>query len=850
MSDTTSPADTGHQPTDAPPLTPSAGTPAPVPVPAASPPPPSTTPPDPLVTPDPALAEEDHPDRPLLDTDPPAPRFVDQLEVDRREVRRCTAYQLRAFLAPPGRVTVDANPVLRHAVEKVEENKYDTHYWLVILQHLRQAGSTAKPVLLACLEEMLVIFPSLATVVSQLVAEHQVAANWTTVQSLYGQSLLQCLDVELYANYVALVTKQSEGAVPEGQLQVRQAHEFALKQVGHAVTSGPLWEEYIHFLRGLKKGTPEHTAVFSAPAGQEEAAQREAIRSAFHRALLVPQQRLNELWREYERFEPTVSASPEMARKLIEEQQSVVNLCRVVYAERVRIYAHVPPRAGQPPTSTEGNPAALVRFLYGPPSLTHPSLVAHWRDAIRWEMINRQRLEHSDHAARVSYAYEQALMDLRSHPDLWHAYANFHLTPAGLGAPAAQAVLSRGLTACPGAVFLCLAKADLAEASDDPQEAKEILEAVLRDHVPQPVDPLAEEQAAGLARTAALADRVGTFTTEGVGLVFVHLLHLVRRTEGIQAARKFFASRAIKWDGCPWSVFAAAAMMDWHHDQNAKATRNIFDFGAKRGFLVDPGYVKAYTSWLLGQGDDTNARNVLERALESCLPMARARMWDLRLAMEAEMGNWPEVRVLEGRRRTDMASVSHIDPEDDALVCAMIKYRACETWPLSGAERVYVRQTLGYAPRTETEFAEENEAKAGATGGTGGSGAAPVGPSGAGAKRGREEGGGTGGGASGGSGNNRPPPPRMGMPPKRETGYEGWGDILLGPLMSFLKLLPPPKDYHGAVPHPDLVLGAIIESAVEPSWPDGPNPPNAWAGSGGGRSHGGDDLRRSRPRRT
>lgn len=108
-----------------------------------------------------------------------------------------------------------------------------------------------------------------------------------------------------------------------GPTQVRKAFEFALDRVGQALDSGPLWEAYVTFLKGIAPDTPEHKKVFATVPGQEVASQREALRRAYQRALRVPQHRLDMLWREYERFEQTASASPEMARKMIEDMSPV-----------------------------------------------------------------------------------------------------------------------------------------------------------------------------------------------------------------------------------------------------------------------------------------------------------------------------------------------------------------------------------------------------------------------------------------------------------------------------------------------------------------------------------------------
>ena len=63
----------------------------------------------------------------------------------------------------------------------------------------------------------------------------------------------------------------SKGA--EGIKEVRQAFSYTLDRMGAHAQSGPLWQDYLAFLKGPQPGSPQYLALYSGPsvpAGQEE----------------------------------------------------------------------------------------------------------------------------------------------------------------------------------------------------------------------------------------------------------------------------------------------------------------------------------------------------------------------------------------------------------------------------------------------------------------------------------------------------------------------------------------------------------------------------------------------------
>ncbi|KAK6143512.1 hypothetical protein DH2020_023860 [Rehmannia glutinosa] len=95
-------------------------------------------------------------------------------------------------------------------------------------------------------------------------------------------------------------------------------------------------------------------------------------------------------------------------------------------------------------------------------------------------------------------------------------------------------------------------------------------------------------------------------------------IRFLRRTEGVEAARRYFLD-ARKSPNCTYHVYVAYAMMAFCLDKDAKLAHNIFEAGLKR-FMHEPSYILEYADFLCRLNDDRNIRALFERALSSLPP--------------------------------------------------------------------------------------------------------------------------------------------------------------------------------------------------------------------------------------
>jgi cleavage stimulation factor subunit 3 len=182
---------------------------------------------------------------------------------------------------------------------------------------------------------------------------------------------------------------------------VASAYEFALKNVGLDMNSGSLWSEYIHLLK-------------TAPAPtQAEIGERVArVRRAYQRAVVVPTNHVEALFRDYDRFEHDLNK--ELARKLLSEVHTRHLNALMAYKQKKKRAALINTTMMARPTPR--NPHEQQREY---------QQLQLWLDLIAYEKTNPQVLDAAELRTRVVFAYKQALLTLRHYPEVWSDYAAF-----------------------------------------------------------------------------------------------------------------------------------------------------------------------------------------------------------------------------------------------------------------------------------------------------------------------------------------------------------------------------------------------------------------------------------------
>lgn len=472
-------------------------------------------------------------------------------------------------------------------------------------------------------EQLLATFPTAAKYWKQYVEAHMAVNNDDATKQLFSRCLLNCLHIPLWRCYIRFIRKVNEKKGVEGHEETRKAFDFMLNYVGADIASGPVWMEYITFLKSLP-----------AVNAQEESQRMTAVRKAYQRAIVTPTHHLEQLWKDYENFENSVSRA--LAKGLLSEYQPKYNSARAVYRERKKYVDEIDWNVlALPPTGSQKEELQWMA----------------WKRVLAFEKGNPQRIDSASSNKRIAFTYEQCLMYLYHYPDIWYDYATWHAKSGSIDT--AIKVFQRALKALPDSEVLRYAYGELEESRGAIQPAKKIYESLLGD---------------GVNATA---------------LAHIQFIRFLRRTEGVEAARKYFID-ARKSPNCTYHVYVAYAMMAFCLDKDPKIAHNIFEAGLKR-FMHEPGYILEYADFLSRLNDDRNIRALFERALSSLPPEESVEVWKRFTQFEQTYGDLASMLKVEQRRKEAFSRTGEEGTSalEGSLQDVVARYSFMDLWPCS-----------------------------------------------------------------------------------------------------------------------------------------------------------------------
>ncbi|CAI9104386.1 OLC1v1003045C1 [Oldenlandia corymbosa var. corymbosa] len=509
------------------------------------------------------------------------------------------------------------------------DNKYNVEAAeLVANEALRLPISAAAPIY----EQLLVTYPTAAKFWKQFVEAHMAVNNDDQIRQIFSRCLLNCLYVPLWQCYIRFIRKVNDKKGMEGHEEIRKAFDFMLNYVGSDIAAGPLWMEYITFL----KSWPAHTAI-------EETQRMTAVRKAYQKAIVTPTSHIEQIWRDYENFENSVSRA--LAKGLVSEYQPKYNSARAVYKERKKYADEIDwNMLAVPPSGTSKEEAQWMA----------------WKKLLNFERGNPQRIDNDLAVKHMAFTYEQCLMYLYHYPDIWYDYATWHAKNGSTNA--AIKVFQRALKALPDSEMLKYAYAELEESCGHIEPAKKVYESLLGDDGNVPA------------------------------LSHIQFLRFLRRTEGAEAARKYFVD-ARKSPSCTYHVYVAYAMMAFCLDKDAKLAHTVFEAGMKR-FMHEPSYILEYADFLARVNDDRNIRALFERALNLLPPEESVEIWNRFIEFEQTYGDLSSMLKVEQRRKEALTRADD-DGEsalENSLQDIVSRYSFRDLWPCSSKDLDHLQQ--------------------------------------------------------------------------------------------------------------------------------------------------------------
>lgn len=350
---------------------------------------------------------------------------------------------------------------------------------------------------------------------------------------------------------------------------------------------------------------PSTTVPPSDPAHDHSTTQKQLshLRGIYQRGITHPMTGLDQFWQEYEVFERSHSES--LGSVLVAEWLPKYQHARSIYLERNRVWTmhelKIMGRLAVPPVGCEGGvgggdstavsgmgmtsragagaaaglgaddeaagAATGAAGMTGQPTSDaeyiaqmeeERSILSKWRRRVGYERTNPERLSSSDHAARVRASYCEEVCAFARHPEVWYEWSQWELLHGGSTAAAASAPANGAPAAAGGpggsaasAALIAPAKAGEWRSGGNAIRAIAVLSLGM-ESLPDSAF-LAEGQADILERHLGSGkDEEGDVggcikvlerfvSRSPTTLGFVLLQRLVRRHEGIGAARSVFS---------------------------------------------------------------------------------------------------------------------------------------------------------------------------------------------------------------------------------------------------------------------------------------------------------------------
>ncbi|KAL1884169.1 hypothetical protein VTK73DRAFT_6838 [Phialemonium thermophilum] len=505
-------------------------------------------------------------------------------------------------------------------------------------------------------ERFLSVFPQAADIwISYLEMELNMN-NFVEAERIFGMCLMGTPNVNLWTKYLDYIRRRNDLSDSTGHARqvVAQAYEFVIDNIGLDKDSGKIWADYIQFI----KFGPGQVGGSSWQDQQK----MDQLRKAYQRAICVPIQNVNTLWKEYDQFEMGLNKTT--GRKFLAEKSPAYMSAKSANTALENI--------------TRGLDRTTLPRLPPAPGFDgdqdYMEQVEIWKRWISWEKSDPLDLKSDEPELlrkRILYVYKQATMALRFWPEIWVDAAewSFENELTKDGTDVGMDFLRQGIAANPESVLLALKHADRIEATyaiEENDEAKIARGRAVREPYNKVLDTLydmiktlkdrekteiakIEESTTRPAPSGSVGSRVDNeddeddtanqsqrdkakqdqiraiqqgFTAQvqllsrTISFVWIALARAMRRIQGkgkpgtsLGGMRQVFTD-ARQRGRLTSDVYVAIAQLEWTVYKEPAGAK-IFERGSKL-FPEDENFTIEYLKFLHSRDDFTNARVVFE----------------------------------------------------------------------------------------------------------------------------------------------------------------------------------------------------------------------------------------------
>ncbi|XP_034234284.1 protein suppressor of forked [Thrips palmi] len=547
---------------------------------------------------------------------------------------------------------------LNRAQQTIIDSPYDLEAWSLLIRESQIKWiNDVRPLF----EKLVTTFPSSGRYWKIYIEQEMKARNFEKVEKLFQRCLMKVLNIDLWKLYLTYV-KETKASLASYKEKMAQAYDFALEKIGMDIQSYSIWSDYVNFLKGVE-------AVGSYAENQKIS----AVRKVYQRGVVNPMLNIEQLWKDYMAFEQAIN--PIIAEKMgMERSKDYMNARRVA-------------------KELEAVTRGLNRNIPSvPPMGTLEELrqVDLWKKYIAWEKSNPLRSEDTSLITRrVMFAFEQCLLCLGHHADVWYEAAQFldqsskiltekgDVTAAKLFSDEASAVFERATgSLLKSNMLLYFAYADFEEGRMKYEKVHQIYEKFLE---MEDADPT---------------------------LAYIQYMKFARRAEGIKSARTVF-KRAREDNRSHFQVYVAAALMEYYSSKDKNIAFRIFELGLKK-FPDNPEYVLCYIDYLSHLNEDNNTRVLFERVLSSGSLEAEksVEIWNRFLEFESNIGDLASIVKVERRRAAVLESIKEFEGKETAQL--VDRYKFLDLFPCTPSEL----RSIGYNMVTASKTYHSSSADA------------------------------------------------------------------------------------------------------------------------------------------
>ncbi|KAJ9076267.1 mRNA 3'-end-processing protein rna14, variant 2 [Entomophthora muscae] len=570
----------------------------------------------------------------------------------------------------------DADSFISQLDSAPRENQADeTYSWTYWNQCVASAFKTGSPIVIReTYERLLKKYPTSVQHWIDYVDYELKNRQLSLAEALFRRCTVQVVSLDIFKLYLQYIKLNNYTAdnVPRGPTEravIAQAYEYTLFRVGFDKDSGPIWQEYISFLKSIESSND-----------WEQQQNIEKIRKVYHKAISIPTILIDQIWKDYETFENHINRVT--AKKFISEKNAIYTISRNAFRELKSL----------------SEPISSLKTTAPPPTWTprELKLADDWQAYLSWEKSNPLQLENNEALnSRIIFAYNQALLCLRFYPEIWVDFASFYVKVDRK--KDAASLFSMGSSALPSSIILGCAYAEFEELQKKETEAHEIYNKVIKsltqeldsvqakfgeklqelDGHPkdgeQSMDGQESREIDGevkelLRRREKIKDKQRAeieaakavevnVVKQKIALVWMCYMKSARRCEGIKGLRRVFGE-ARKSGNATYHVFVEAALLEYFNQADSKIPDNIFQLG-QRNFPSEPGFVAQHLDYLIQKKDTNNARALFEKTID-IIPKEKAlSLWEKISRFEGYLG---DASNLEKTAKRVHEAYPHIPP--------------------------------------------------------------------------------------------------------------------------------------------------------------------------------------------